>query len=68
MEDLTKIDYFLIVLAFYLVVRLFKELAWIKLYTFVFKLKTEGKLNNNNSTQIVEKVHSKLMKNKTRFI
>jgi hypothetical protein len=70
MEDLTKTDYVLIILALYLFVRIFKELAWIKLYSFVLKLKVEGKLNeeNESSTKIVEKVHAKLLKNRTKLI
>jgi hypothetical protein len=70
MEDLTKTDYVLIILALYLFVRIFKELAWIKLYSFVLKLKVEGKLNEENEslTKIVEKVHAKLLKNRTKLI
>ena len=69
MENLTKSDFILIVIGIYLFFRLFKELAWIKLYSFIIKLKAEGKLiPENDPANISTKTYEKLLKQQSRFL
>ena len=63
MENLTKTEVVLLVLAAYLFFRMVKELAWIRLYAFVVKLKAEGKLRPENDPNNMQgKTYSELLK------
>jgi hypothetical protein len=63
MENFTKTEVVLFVLVAYLFFRMVKELAWIRLYAFVVKLKADGKLIQENDPNNMEgKTYNELLK------
>lgn len=63
MENLSKTEIILSVIVLYLFFRVVKELAWIRLYTFILKLKADGKLlPENDPKNIEEKSYNELLK------
>ncbi|MFO0321627.1 MAG: hypothetical protein ACK504_04275 [Bacteroidota bacterium] len=66
---MTKTEIVLVSVAFYLFFRLLKEFAYIKLYSFILKLQSEGKLTaGSDPNGIAEKTKNDLIKNSTRWI
>jgi len=63
MENIDKTDIALFILAGYLLFRAIKELAWIRLYSFIIKLKADGKLiPENDPNNVQKKMYEKLLK------
>ena len=63
MENLSKTEIVLLVIAVYLFFRVVKELAWIRLYAFILKLKADGKLIPENDPNNIEgKSYNELLK------
>lgn len=65
---MTKTEIILVIIAVLLLFKLIKELAYIKLYAFMLRLKAEGKLVPENDPKgIVERTEIELKKNSTNY-
>jgi hypothetical protein len=65
---MTKPEIILLIIAVLLLFKLIKELAYIKLYAFMLRLKAEGKLvPENDPNGIVERTELDLKKNSNKY-
>lgn len=65
---MTKTEIILLIIAVLLLFKLIKELAYIKLYAFMLRLKAEGKLvPENDPNGIVDNMESELKKNSNKY-
>jgi len=63
-----KTEIFLTVLAILLLFKLVKELMYIRLYSFIIKLQSEGKLiPENDPNGVAESIKKRLEKNRSKF-
>lgn len=66
---MTKTDILLIAIGVILLFKLIKEIAYIRLYAFIIRLKADGKLKpESDPYQVVEKAEADLKKNASRYI
>jgi hypothetical protein len=65
---MTKTEIILLIIAVLLLFKLIKELAYIRLYAFMLRLKAEGKLiPENDPNGLVEKTEKELKKNSNKY-
>lgn len=66
---MTKTDIILIAIGVILLFKLIKEIAYIRLYAFIIRLKADGKLKPvSDPYQVAEKAEADLKKNSSKFI
>ncbi|MDX2172573.1 MAG: hypothetical protein SFY56_05590 [Bacteroidota bacterium] len=65
---MTKTEIILLIIAAFLLFKLIKELAYIRLYAFMLRLKAEGKLvPENDPNGIVDNMEKELKKNSNKY-
>lgn len=65
---MTKLEIILLIIAALLLFKFIKELAYVRLYAFMLKLKSEGKLvPENDPNGVVDNMENELNKNSNKY-